>query len=168
MFFIVLLCLTDTSLYIYICVKHFGMANINSSPAVNTPVLYRVSIFTSQVSINICAVAFPTECNVVLWLKVLCTWGLRRKGFKLGAPERGRAKETARLACATNLGALGSWSLRCAARMALYRWAGRAGPLRNKPCLVPRNSWEIRVLARLQVFTPTMCLSSTGFILRLV
>ena len=23
-----LLCLTDTSLYIYICVKHFGMANI--------------------------------------------------------------------------------------------------------------------------------------------
>jgi len=24
----VLLCLTDTSLYIYICVKHFGMANI--------------------------------------------------------------------------------------------------------------------------------------------
>jgi len=24
----VLLCLTNTSLYIYICVKHFGMANI--------------------------------------------------------------------------------------------------------------------------------------------
>ena len=24
----VLLCLTDTSLYIYTCVKHFGMANI--------------------------------------------------------------------------------------------------------------------------------------------
>ena len=24
----VLLCLTDTLLYIYICVKHFGMANI--------------------------------------------------------------------------------------------------------------------------------------------
>jgi len=25
----VLLCLTDTSLYIYICVKHFGMVSIN-------------------------------------------------------------------------------------------------------------------------------------------
>jgi len=26
----VVLCLTDTSLYIYICVKHFGMANIKN------------------------------------------------------------------------------------------------------------------------------------------
>jgi len=30
------LCLTDTSLYIYICVKHFGMANIKkNNPRVN-------------------------------------------------------------------------------------------------------------------------------------
>ena len=29
---IVLLCLTDTSLYIYICVKHFGVANIKKIP----------------------------------------------------------------------------------------------------------------------------------------
>ena len=27
-YYYVLLCLTDTSLYIYICVKHLGMANI--------------------------------------------------------------------------------------------------------------------------------------------
>jgi len=30
--FKVLLCLTDTSLYIYICVKQFGMANIKPKP----------------------------------------------------------------------------------------------------------------------------------------
>ena len=28
----VLLCSTDTSLYIYICVKHFGIANIKLNP----------------------------------------------------------------------------------------------------------------------------------------
>jgi len=34
LYIIVLLYLTDTSLYIYICVKHFGMANIKQIPTV--------------------------------------------------------------------------------------------------------------------------------------
>ena len=40
----VLLCLTDTSLYIYICVKHFGMANIKKVFIYSTNVTNSINI----------------------------------------------------------------------------------------------------------------------------
>jgi len=61
----VLLCLTDTSLYIYICVKHFGMANIK-----------KVFIYSTNVtnSINIHKISQPL-------LYKQGSWVIKRKMF---------------------------------------------------------------------------------------
>ena len=49
----VVLCLTDTSLYIYICVKHFGMANV-------------------KFIINILFIIELTELSTMQYLRVYC------------------------------------------------------------------------------------------------
>ena len=44
----ILWCLTDTSLYIYICVKHFGMANIKFVFSKAPMLLISVSMLSSS------------------------------------------------------------------------------------------------------------------------